>query len=538
MWTTPKTNWQPAAYVGVTDVNRIKNNLEHLYNLAKDYVGTFEFPNMGSNFSIATDIKASDFNRFENALDKINNATYEEEIGQKKTYSGNGFTIDYNELNRIEIASLTLYQRFRTQDSNGGLEAAPVITVNPSGWTSAASYPISGTITTETTLDFAKIYYTYNDEEVEKELAVNNDGTFIQMVPLQNTVNTMRIKAVDSEGNVSAISFIKQRDSSYPTLTISSPASSNSSAPTVATSSSYRVSGTVSDTESGITSVKVNGYTATRSGNDWYYTLTGLQAGQTKTITVTATNGAGLQTTLTRYVMFDATPPNIVINSSTASRPVSGYTLTGQISDAHSGISSVTVNGNGLSGWDGLSFSYNASLAVGANTFEIVAVDGAGNRQTATASVTRINDVNNTNANWSNHQRSGATPNKAYDDIVYVNGTWYTYAQKRWSDAAYDHDKGGYSYTDATANVQTSIPLPKGLSSLAFNGWNCRSLNIRDATTNSYIATGQNSVSASMTQEQSMHDLYLDIDAHAYQYQYQSATADCGVSSWTFNYYT
>lgn len=235
---------------------------------------------------------------------------------------------------------------------------------------------------------------------------------------------------------------------------------------------------------------------------------------------------------------YDNTPPNIVVTSSTATQASSAYTITGQITDADSGIVSVTVNGNGLTGWDGVNFSYATSLAVRVNTFSIVATDGAGNSSTTTISVTRVNDVSNTSANWATTQQVGANPNKVYDRQVYINGTWYTYALKRWSDAYYNHDKGGYEHTDISADINISIPLPKGISSVSFSGWNLTTLNIRDGSTGGIIATGTTSVSAGITAEQSLHDLYVDIVGHSYQYSYQYATADCGVSSWTFNFYS
>lgn len=235
---------------------------------------------------------------------------------------------------------------------------------------------------------------------------------------------------------------------------------------------------------------------------------------------------------------YDSVPPNIIVTSPTANQPQSGYVLTGQITDADSGVTSITVNGNGLSGWDGVNFSYATSLGVGVNTFTISATDGAGNNSTNIIAVTRVNDVNNTSTNWSTHQRAGANPNKIYDDQVYFNGTWYTYALKRWSDAPYDHDKGGYEHTTATAQINTAIPLPKGLSSVAFSGWNTTALRIKDNTTGGYIATGTNSVSAGITNEQALHDLVVEIVGFNSNTSYQYASADCGVSSWTFNFYS
>ena len=94
---------------------------------------------------------------------------------------------------------------------------------------------------------------------------------------------------------------IYQYDSTPPTLTVTAPASATSSAPTIAVAGTYTVSGTVSDTESGVASVKVNGNNATISGTNWSYSLT-ISTAVTSTITVVATDNAGNSSTITRYV--------------------------------------------------------------------------------------------------------------------------------------------------------------------------------------------------------------------------------------------
>lgn len=126
-WTTPKTDWnsshgEDGSYTGdyfsYVDFNRIRNNLEALTTLAQElYHFTFTSTLPGTK-TVTGYPYASDINAFETRLDEINRQSINVQIGTKKSYSDNGAFIDATELNRIESATLNLYNIFR--NATGG----------------------------------------------------------------------------------------------------------------------------------------------------------------------------------------------------------------------------------------------------------------------------------------------------------------------------------------------------------------------------------------------------------------------------------
>ena len=133
--------------------------------------------------------------------------------------------------------------------------------------------------TTKTTTYGDKLWY-----------RTTSDGTYIQIK-----------KAYYRESPNDEYTQVYLYDETPPTLTVVNPASANSDAPTVATAGAYTVSGTVSDTESGLASLTVNGNDVTVSGNTWSYDIT-ISTAVKSTITVVATDNAGNSSTITRYV--------------------------------------------------------------------------------------------------------------------------------------------------------------------------------------------------------------------------------------------
>ena len=90
-------------------------------------------------------------------------------------------------------------------------------------------------------------------------------------------------------------------DNVPPVLSVTSPASGNASAPTVATAGTYTVNGTCTDSYSGVKSVTVNGIPATINGSNWTCNIT-IYTAYTTTVTVVATDYAENTSTVTRYV--------------------------------------------------------------------------------------------------------------------------------------------------------------------------------------------------------------------------------------------
>ena len=114
-WLTPKTDWDyeidsSGNYTGdhfnITDYNRIKNNIEYLAYVARQFwpVEIRSLPDKAyEEYAYADEI-----NQLSDNLDAINeyvNCV----IGTKTEYSANGAYIGYEDLNRIESACLAIY---------------------------------------------------------------------------------------------------------------------------------------------------------------------------------------------------------------------------------------------------------------------------------------------------------------------------------------------------------------------------------------------------------------------------------------------
>ena len=125
VWTTPKTDWYGATdqvtglYTGdrfnATDYNRIKNNLIYLRDLAVKMYEEFSIEVVGNDKTTADFFFADEINAMERNLDTINNNTLKRNYGTRVTFSANGNTPVYTELNRLESAILDLYDRLSNQ---------------------------------------------------------------------------------------------------------------------------------------------------------------------------------------------------------------------------------------------------------------------------------------------------------------------------------------------------------------------------------------------------------------------------------------
>lgn len=554
-WINPKTNWNSETYINASDFNRIEGNLTHIHGLFEQL-----FPSMAwSQYATQTtnDIPyTSKWVIVEGQLENLNMKSYGLNIGNRKAFSTNGPYIDYNELNRIENACLTLYNRMTAQIANN---TAPTITItsNITDWTSSATYDVTGKVTSHGN-GISDAYLYYGDNSYR--LTLNSSGEFTKRITLQPGVNNLSVRSRDLDGNPRFYEFTKKYDNTLPVITITSAQSSWS------TSSAYTVTGKVADAESGIasatittsTGVSETALTLNSSGNFSYpITLNNTD----NTITIKATNGAGRQSTTTFHAYYDTIAPAISITSSTATTVNPTYTLQGVVSDSQSGVASVTINDVSVA-LSNNSFSKAYTLSPGVNTFTIVAKDNAGKQATTTVSVTLVNDKNNTSRNWSstytttdtarNNRGETATQN---DSWVTIDGVGYKYNDRAPAISNYNSDTGGYEFTTATASIDSTIPLPRGLSSVAISG-TCGgeagtgyssggnlSITIKDFTTNTIIASnsrnnaGSVSVSAGITQEQALHDLRVIITGGGSGTQHTTSSAWVGIGIPTFTWY-
>lgn len=121
-WITPKTDWKSTDYFNAVDYNRIKNNLSQISNM----VGTLYLTTNldGEILPDATYVdrpSAYKLNQIELRLASLADLV-DADFGDSVTFSDFGLSIRFDELNRIESASLTLYNMVKNQ-----LSALPML---------------------------------------------------------------------------------------------------------------------------------------------------------------------------------------------------------------------------------------------------------------------------------------------------------------------------------------------------------------------------------------------------------------------------
>lgn len=109
LWHTPKTNWKATDRFNYVDYNRIKNNLTYLHELAQEVYKQFQIADMGEDITDYTGwFTAAAFNTFENNLETINKNIFTQDYGVSQRFFDNGAFIQWQELNRIESATLQM----------------------------------------------------------------------------------------------------------------------------------------------------------------------------------------------------------------------------------------------------------------------------------------------------------------------------------------------------------------------------------------------------------------------------------------------
>ena len=125
-WVTPKTDWYGSSdvdgnYIGdrfnAVDFNRIKNNLEHLREMANNLYKEISLVSLDDK-TPSDYFYADEINQLESNLITINNNTLKRSYGVAPQYVPNGNTMDFTELNRLEGAIFDLYSRLNHQAVN------------------------------------------------------------------------------------------------------------------------------------------------------------------------------------------------------------------------------------------------------------------------------------------------------------------------------------------------------------------------------------------------------------------------------------
>ena len=118
VWTTPKTDWHgetdpEGIYTGdrfnAEDYNRIKNNIQYLHDLALELYEPYTHSDMGDDKDPGNFFYADEINLMETNFTNLVANTLNRDYGTQPLYYANGLTMDFNELNRLESATLNMY---------------------------------------------------------------------------------------------------------------------------------------------------------------------------------------------------------------------------------------------------------------------------------------------------------------------------------------------------------------------------------------------------------------------------------------------
>ena len=114
MWIQPKI-WKSEDFFNVEDYNRIKNNLQELRALTVTMYPQFTIHEMGADKTYQDySFYADEINVMEENLAVIRDRLPYWK-GETKTWYDNDLFLDYNDLNRIENACLTMYENLMGQ---------------------------------------------------------------------------------------------------------------------------------------------------------------------------------------------------------------------------------------------------------------------------------------------------------------------------------------------------------------------------------------------------------------------------------------
>lgn len=127
VWETPKTDWYGSYnsttdtyegdYFNASDYNRIKNNIQYLYELASElYYPSFTIDDMGDDKDYSSFFYADELNTIINNLNTINNNSVNVTgYSISATYRANSSLPSHIIWNRIESLSLKMYELMSNQ---------------------------------------------------------------------------------------------------------------------------------------------------------------------------------------------------------------------------------------------------------------------------------------------------------------------------------------------------------------------------------------------------------------------------------------
>ena len=151
------------------------------------------------------------------------------------------------------------------------------------------------------------------------------------------------------------------------------------------------ISGSFTETGSGIACITVNGIEATITGSSFSATVSLLSEG-TNTITAEAVDHAGNSASASATILLDTIAPTISLDPVTSPTTVPYQIISGTFTETGSGIKSITVNGIAAE-ISGSTFYANISLSEGENVITVIATDKAGNSDSQSTSITLLHSA-------------------------------------------------------------------------------------------------------------------------------------------------
>lgn len=117
-WLPPKTDWTEEDYFNAIDYNRIIGNISYLRSFLDNLFIDISHINLGAEKDYKSLLYAREMNAIEQAIQNLNLETYALDIGTGKSYSPNKPTPMYYDFNRIESASLLIYNTMIAHKDN------------------------------------------------------------------------------------------------------------------------------------------------------------------------------------------------------------------------------------------------------------------------------------------------------------------------------------------------------------------------------------------------------------------------------------
>lgn len=116
-WVTPKTNWVSSDYFNIEDYNRIRGNIQYVYEYALRLYKVFGIDVMQER-TLGGAVAAELLNDVEKNLDKIVENTYNLiEYRPSKSFEPGQAAWNYDDLNRIERNLLLIITMLESQEA-------------------------------------------------------------------------------------------------------------------------------------------------------------------------------------------------------------------------------------------------------------------------------------------------------------------------------------------------------------------------------------------------------------------------------------